>query len=115
MTSARRAAVLAILLPIAAPRASAQADTARARADSSRRTVMLPAVRVEAKLPQGRDFETKLNLGTVLISRKELGAAPIGVLGEADLLRAAQLLPGVEAHNDYSAGVNVRGGEADQN
>jgi hypothetical protein len=36
-------------------------------------------------------------------------------LGEPDVLRTVQLLPGVNARNDFSSGYNVRGGEADQN
>ena len=37
------------------------------------------------------------------------------VLGEPDLIRAFQLLPGVTAVADGAAGFNVRGGSADQN
>ncbi|MFS4447333.1 TonB-dependent receptor [Maribacter sp. 2307UL18-2] len=37
------------------------------------------------------------------------------VLGEPDLLRSIQLLPGVSSVNDASSGINVRGGSADQN
>ncbi|MCE2896131.1 MAG: TonB-dependent receptor [Flammeovirgaceae bacterium] len=37
------------------------------------------------------------------------------VLGEPDLIRALQLLPGVTAVADGAAGFNVRGGSADQN
>jgi hypothetical protein len=36
-------------------------------------------------------------------------------LAESDLLRTVQLLPGVVSRNDYSVGLNVRGGDADQN
>ena len=34
---------------------------------------------------------------------------------EPDVLRSAQSLPGIGARSDYTAGFNVRGGEADQN
>lgn len=37
------------------------------------------------------------------------------VLGESDVLRAVQLLPGVQAGNEGNAGFYVRGGGADQN
>lgn len=43
----------------------------------------------------------------------ELGAVP--GLGEADVLRAIETLPGVIAVSDYTAAFNVRGGSADQN
>jgi hypothetical protein len=36
-------------------------------------------------------------------------------LGEPDVLRTVQLLPGVNARNDFSSGFNVRVGESDQN
>jgi hypothetical protein len=39
----------------------------------------------------------------------------VSPLGEPDIIRAVQLLPGVEARNDFSTGLNVRGGESDQN
>jgi hypothetical protein len=37
------------------------------------------------------------------------------VLGEADVIKSIQLLPGVSAPNEGSGGFNVRGGSADQN
>jgi hypothetical protein len=73
----------------------------------------LGEVRTEAKVAEREAFETKPNLGVTLISGKVLSSVPR--LGEADVLRAAQLLPGVEARNDFTAGLNVRGGEVDQN
>ncbi|MCU0646636.1 MAG: Plug domain-containing protein [Gemmatimonadaceae bacterium] len=39
----------------------------------------------------------------------------VPVIGEPDVLRVVQLLPGVVATNDFTAGYNVRGGESDQN
>ena len=39
----------------------------------------------------------------------------VPAIGESDVLRSVALLPGVVARNDFSAGFNVRGGEADQN
>src|SRR5207244_12511294 len=59
-------------------------------------------------------FEQKPNVGTITITGRELTSAP-RFFGEADVLRAVRLLPGVTARNDYSVGMNVRGGEADQN
>ncbi|AHG91639.1 TonB-dependent receptor plug [Gemmatirosa kalamazoonensis] len=46
-----------------------------------------------------------------------LGAREMSVIpavGETDVLRAASLLPGIAARNDFWAGFNVRGGESDQ-
>jgi len=48
------------------------------------------------------------------ISAKDIKQIPM-VLGEADVIKAIQLLPGVSAPNEGSGGFNVRGGSADQN
>lgn len=37
------------------------------------------------------------------------------LMGEADVLKSLQLLPGIQAGNEGTAGLNVRGGSADQN
>ena len=65
---------------------------------------------------QGRDrerFESAPNLGTLTLGRTAISRVP--ALGEPDVLRAVQLLPGISARNDFSSGYNVRGGESDQN
>lgn len=49
---------------------------------------------------------------TVTMSRQELSIVP--AVGETDVLRAASLLPGIAARNDFWAGFNIRGGESDQ-
>ena len=41
--------------------------------------------------------------------------AGIPSIGEPDVVRVTQLLPGVAARNDFNTGLIVRGGEADQN
>src|SRR4051812_9975191 len=73
----------------------------------------LGAVLTEAKAAEREVFEQRPNLGVTMLSAKVVSSIPR--LGEADVLRAAQLLPGVLARNDFTAGLNVRGGEADQN
>ena len=73
----------------------------------------LSAIRTEAKAAEREVFEEKPNLGVTMLNAKVVSAIPR--LGEADILRAAQMLPGVLARNDFTAGLNVRGGEADQN
>jgi TonB-dependent Receptor Plug Domain. len=73
----------------------------------------LDAVHTQAKAAEREAFESQPNIGVTLIPGKVASSVPR--LGEADVLRAAQLLPGVEARNDFTAGLNVRGGEADQN
>ena len=52
-------------------------------------------------------------VGTVQITARAAEGVP--KFGDPDVMRIVQLLPGVEARNDFSTGFNVRGGEADQN
>ena len=73
----------------------------------------LDAVRIEARATDRETFTDLPSVGLVSISGKAVSDVPR--LGEPDVLRVAQLMPGVEARNDFTAGLNVRGGEADQN
>ena len=74
---------------------------------------VLAEVETRARVPERDRFDNVPNVGTVTISRAAFRAIP--ALGEADVLRTVQLMPGVVARNDYTAGFNVRGGEGDQN
>ena len=88
-------------------------DTVRVDFALDPEAAVLNAVRTEAR-PIERDlFETKPSVGTVQITAR--AAEGIPKFGEADIIRIVQLLPGVEARNDFSTGLNVRGGESDQN
>lgn len=58
-------------------------------------------------------FNSLSTLGPIELTAHDLASAP--ALFEADVFHSVQLLPGVETRNDYSAGLNVRGGESDQN
>ncbi len=53
-------------------------------------------------------------MGTTDIVPKELQAVPV-ILGEADILKTMQLLPGVSQAGDGNSGFFVRGGNVDQN
>lgn len=59
------------------------------------------------------------NLRSTEMSVVSLQAATVkklpAILGEPDILRSIQLLPGVSSVNDAANGFNVRGGSADQN
>ena len=76
--------------------------------------VRLPTIETKAPRPEREAFETSPDVGTIRFKPGELTASP-RFFGEADILRAVRTLPGVNARNDYSVGMNVRGGEADQN
>jgi hypothetical protein len=72
--------------------------------------VTLGAVRARARPPERDRFELAPNVGTVTLTPSAMSGVP--ALGEPDVLRTVQLLPGVNARNDFSSGYNVRGGRA---
>ncbi len=74
---------------------------------------ILGAVRTSARPVEREIFESRPNVGTVQLTARAAEAVP--KFGEPDIIRTVQLLPGVEARNDFSTGLNVRGGESDQN
>jgi hypothetical protein len=75
--------------------------------------VTLGAVRARARAPERDRFDLAPNVGTVTLTPGAMSGVP--AIGEPDVLRTVQLLPGVNARNDFSSGYNVRGGESDQN
>jgi hypothetical protein len=80
--------------------------------------VLLPDVQVlEAIRTNARIFADTLG-ETPALSTLSLDAAAIAgvpAVGEPDVVRLVQLLPGVVSRNDFNTGLTVRGGEADQN
>ncbi|MEP6619196.1 MAG: TonB-dependent receptor [bacterium] len=75
--------------------------------------VTLGAVRAQARTPERDRFELNPSVGSISLTKNNVTTVPS--LGEPDVLRTVQLLPGVNARNDFSSGYNVRGGESDQN
>ena len=80
---------------------------------SLRAAAELATVRVRAAATEREQFRLSPNPGVVTVTRDVFKRVP--VIGEPDVLRVVQLLPGVVATNDFTAGYNVRGGESDQN
>jgi hypothetical protein len=76
------------------------------------RPVGLAEVRVFASMPELK--LTKPQLGMMNINSKDVKKIPV-LLGEADVMRAMQILPGIQAANERSSGISVRGGSIDQN
>lgn len=76
-------------------------------------TTEMRAVRVEAQTTEREQFTLSPNPGLFAVRGETLKRVP--VIGEPDVLRVVQLMPGVVATNDFNAGYNVRGGESDQN
>jgi hypothetical protein len=88
-------------------------DTTRVEFRLETEAAVLGAVRTEARPVERDQFEARPNVGTVSITTRAMQGVP--KFGELDVIRVVQLLPGVEARNDFSTGFNVRGGESDQN
>jgi hypothetical protein len=61
-----------------------------------------------------KKYNKAATLGMEYISLKAVKELP-GLMGERDVLKVSQLLPGVVSVNEVSGGINVRGGNADQN
>ncbi|HTI63821.1 MAG TPA: carboxypeptidase regulatory-like domain-containing protein [Gemmatimonadaceae bacterium] len=88
-------------------------DTTRVDVRLAAEATLLGPVRTEARALDRERFEARPNVGTVQLTTR--AAEGIPKFGEPDIIRVVQLLPGVEARNDFTTGLNVRGGEADQN
>ena len=74
---------------------------------------LLSPVRTDAPATELAQFLSAPNVGAVTMSKATIAGVPS--VGEPDVVRVVQLLPGVIARNDYNTGLSVRGGEADQN
>ena len=57
---------------------------------------------------------TRMNMGVEQMTAMEIRRLPV-LMGEVDLLKAIQLLPGVQATGEGGSGFSVRGGSPDQN
>lgn len=69
---------------------------------------------VVVRSSKDNDIHIRPQVGFNSLSMDYVKSAPV-LLGEADILKTIQLLPGVKAGNEGSAGVYVRGGSPDQN
>ncbi len=60
------------------------------------------------------DMQSPGNIGTLKVSMEQIRNAP-ALLGEVDLMRGIQLLPGIQSGSEGFSGLYVRGGGPDQN
>ena len=74
-----------------------------------REALQMAEVVVEADV-----VEDELRHRTSVVSLPMQSVKRMPAMGEADLLRSLQLLPGVQSASDYSSGLYVRGGGPDQ-
>ncbi|HEX6909340.1 MAG TPA: carboxypeptidase regulatory-like domain-containing protein, partial [Longimicrobium sp.] len=82
----------------------------------SEQALVLDPVEVRSRRDTQRErtrFETEAGTTTRVITGDEIKILP--GLGEADVLRAVEVLPGVVSTSDFSSAFNVRGGSSDQN
>ncbi|HEV3141706.1 MAG TPA: carboxypeptidase-like regulatory domain-containing protein, partial [Vicinamibacterales bacterium] len=91
----------------------ASRETLRVTVRLHRVPATLQQVLVHGQLAERRTFDAAPNVGTFNLSASAMRSAPAAI--QPDVLRAVQLLPGVVARSDFSAGYNVEGGESDQN
>jgi hypothetical protein len=88
-------------------------DTLRLDIALESEAVRLAPVQTTAPQADIESFTAKPNVATIAMPARAMAGVP--VIGEPDVARVVQLLPGVSARNDYTTGLNVRGGGADQN
>ena len=69
---------------------------------------------IEVIAEQAERLEESTRMSTVSIPVKQLKLLP-AFMGEADVLKALQLMPGVQSGNEGTSGLYVRGGGPDQN
>ncbi len=69
---------------------------------------------VTVRTPAGKDTYQDAGMGRFLVPLDVVRKAP-ALLGENDLIKTLQLLPGVQAGTEGTVGLNVRGGSPDQN
>ena len=87
-------------------------DTLRLDVALEQEAQRLGPVRADAQA-DAESFNARPNVGTIAMPKRTMTGVPS--IGEPDVVRVVQLLPGVSARNDYNTGLNVRGGSADQN
>ncbi len=76
--------------------------------------LMEPGVEIEAvNITAGKPIEERIEMGAVEIPVKQIKNMPM--LGEPDVLKTMQLLPGVQGGSDGRSNLFVRGGSPDQN
>ena len=88
-------------------------DTTRVDVVLQSEAQLLSEVRTDARAVDAEMFLTKPNVGTIAMGAAAMAGVP--KVGEPDVVRVVQLMPGVMARNDFNTGFNVRGGESDQN
>ncbi len=74
--------------------------------------IKLGEVTVVGSRPETKLLQTQM--GQMTMTNKDVKEQPV-LLGEPDVMRLLQLLPGIQSANERSTGISVRGGSIDQN
>lgn len=69
---------------------------------------------VEIVASQGEPIHERTQMSSIEVPMKEFNTLPV-LLGEKDVIKTLQLLPGVQSGSEGSSGMYVRGGGPDQN
>jgi hypothetical protein len=88
-------------------------DTIRVNFSLPAEAQLLVPVRTSAPANEAELFLSRPSVATISMGAAAMAGVPS--VGEPDVVRVVQLLPGVVARNDFNTGLVVRGGEADQN
>jgi outer membrane receptor for ferrienterochelin and colicin len=76
--------------------------------------ILLQNIVIDAKKQESRKNITGSQVGTVKLDVGKIKSLP-ALMGEVDILKSIQLLPGVKSSGDGNSGFYVRGGGSDQN
>lgn len=68
----------------------------------------------EVVITAEEDFELSPQMSTIDVPIEQIKSMPV-LMGEADVLKSLQLLPGIQGGTEGSSGIYVRGGGPDQN
>lgn len=91
-------------------------DTLRLRSNTHRNYKMLSSLELKTVVIRGQriDNAKSSQMSAVQVPIEQLKAVPV-LFGEADLVKALQLLPGVQSGSEGNSGFYVRGGGPDEN
>ncbi len=76
--------------------------------------VSLETITIKSINSKAKDNLENPYSGYIKMEQKDIESLP-AILGETDVIKTIQLLPGVQSGNESSAGLYVRGGNTDQN
>lgn len=77
-------------------------------------TPVLEIEEVTITADKGKNMVNSSQMGNMSIPVQQVKSLPV-ILGEVDILKTLQLMPGIKAGNEGTSGIYVRGGGPDQN